>query len=136
VAHMAYNSSSIARHDAGHCTTPESGVQRRGDLRVVYMKIVKAGLGHRRTPRSAHNTYIFQDGFRSSVRPRTSRTRRHVNYPRSIKVRGSECGIEAIILGLITSIGGFLFGYDTVRQTWMALSITPTHESRVKSRPC
>lgn len=32
----------------------------------------------------------------------------------SVRVRGAECGIEAIILGVITSIGGFLFGYDTV----------------------
>ncbi|USP79805.1 hypothetical protein yc1106_07079 [Curvularia clavata] len=31
----------------------------------------------------------------------------------SVKIRGAECGIEAIMLGVITSIGGFLFGYDT-----------------------
>jgi SP family sugar:H+ symporter-like MFS transporter len=31
----------------------------------------------------------------------------------SIRVRGAECGIEAIMLGVITSIGAFLFGYDT-----------------------
>ncbi|KAF1941424.1 monosaccharide transporter-like protein [Clathrospora elynae] len=31
----------------------------------------------------------------------------------SIRVRGAECGIEAIVLGIMTSIGGFLFGYDT-----------------------
>ncbi|CAA9962239.1 High affinity glucose transporter ght1 [Pyrenophora teres f. maculata] len=31
----------------------------------------------------------------------------------SVRVRGAECGIEAILLGVITSIGGFLFGYDT-----------------------
>jgi len=31
----------------------------------------------------------------------------------AVKIRGAECGIEAIILGVITSIGGFLFGYDT-----------------------
>jgi len=34
---------------------------------------------------------------------------------RSIRVNGAECGIEAIMLGVVTSIGGFLFGYDTVR---------------------
>jgi SP family sugar:H+ symporter-like MFS transporter len=32
----------------------------------------------------------------------------------AIKIRGAEVGAEAIILGCITSIGGFLFGYDTV----------------------
>jgi hypothetical protein len=32
----------------------------------------------------------------------------------SVKIRGADCGIEAIMLGVITSIGGFLFGYDTV----------------------
>ncbi|KAA8622973.1 AraJ Arabinose efflux permease [Pyrenophora tritici-repentis] len=31
----------------------------------------------------------------------------------SVRIRGAECGIEAIMLGVITSIGGFLFGYDT-----------------------
>jgi len=33
----------------------------------------------------------------------------------SVRVRGEECGIEALMLGCVTSIGGFLFGYDTVR---------------------
>lgn len=28
----------------------------------------------------------------------------------SIKLRGAEVGIEAIMLGVVTSIGGFLFG--------------------------
>jgi len=28
-------------------------------------------------------------------------------------VRGAQCGVEAIMLGVVTSIGGFLFGYDT-----------------------
>jgi hypothetical protein len=28
----------------------------------------------------------------------------------SIKLRGAEVGIEAIMLGCVTSIGGFLFG--------------------------
>jgi hypothetical protein len=37
------------------------------------------------------------------------------NQFRSIKLRGAECGIEAVLLGCVTSIGGFLFGYDTVR---------------------
>jgi hypothetical protein len=37
-----------------------------------------------------------------------------MNNFRAIKVRGAECGIEAIMLGCVTSIGGFLFGYDTI----------------------
>ncbi|KAL2017227.1 hypothetical protein VTK56DRAFT_2386 [Thermocarpiscus australiensis] len=32
---------------------------------------------------------------------------------KSITVNGAACGAEALILGFITSIGGFLFGYDT-----------------------
>lgn len=32
---------------------------------------------------------------------------------RSITVNGAEVGIESILLGVVTSIGGFLFGYDT-----------------------
>lgn len=32
----------------------------------------------------------------------------------SLKIRGTAVGTEAIMLGVITSIGGFLFGYDTV----------------------
>ncbi|KAI6785489.1 High-affinity fructose transporter-like protein [Emericellopsis cladophorae] len=31
----------------------------------------------------------------------------------SVKINGADCGAEAIFLGVITSIGGFLFGYDT-----------------------
>lgn len=27
---------------------------------------------------------------------------------RSVRVRGADCGIEAIMLGVVTSIGGFL----------------------------
>jgi len=38
----------------------------------------------------------------------------NTNHLSAITVRGAPCGIEAIILGVITSIGGFLFGYDTV----------------------
>lgn len=34
---------------------------------------------------------------------------------RSVRINGADCGIEAIMLGVVTSIGGFLFGYDTVR---------------------
>ncbi|KAM6485948.1 general substrate transporter [Trichoderma sp. SZMC 28011] len=30
----------------------------------------------------------------------------------SIKVKGADCGVDAILLAIITSIGGFLFGYD------------------------
>jgi len=32
---------------------------------------------------------------------------------RSIRVNGAECGVESILLGVVTSVGGFLFGYDT-----------------------
>lgn len=32
-------------------------------------------------------------------------------YFSSIRVNGAECGAEAILLGAVTSIGGFLFGY-------------------------
>merc|ERR1712072_76541 len=30
----------------------------------------------------------------------------------SMKINGAHCGIEAIVLGIVTNIGGFLFGYD------------------------
>ncbi|KAF4971568.1 hypothetical protein FSARC_1634 [Fusarium sarcochroum] len=40
---------------------------------------------------------------------------------RSIKVSGADCGAEAILLGVITSIGGFLFGYDTGQISSMVL---------------
>ena len=32
---------------------------------------------------------------------------------RSIRINGADCGVEAILLGAVTSLGGFLFGYDT-----------------------
>lgn len=32
---------------------------------------------------------------------------------RSIRVNGAECGVESLFLGAVTSLGGFLFGYDT-----------------------
>ena len=32
---------------------------------------------------------------------------------KSFKVNGADCGAEALLLGITTSIGGFLFGYDT-----------------------
>ncbi|KAL2173447.1 MFS sugar transporter-like protein [Thermothelomyces heterothallicus CBS 202.75] len=32
---------------------------------------------------------------------------------KSIRINGADCGVEALILGAITAIGGFLFGYDT-----------------------
>ncbi|TFB00220.1 High-affinity glucose transporter ght2 [Trichoderma ghanense] len=31
---------------------------------------------------------------------------------KSVKVKGADCGIDALFLAIITSIGGFLFGYD------------------------
>lgn len=37
-----------------------------------------------------------------------------LTHGRSVKIRGAAVGTEAIMLGVITSIGGFLFGYDTV----------------------
>lgn len=40
---------------------------------------------------------------------------------RSIKVNGADCGAEALLLGVITSIGGFLFGYDTGQISSMLL---------------
>ncbi|CRK18702.1 hypothetical protein BN1723_011666 [Verticillium longisporum] len=40
---------------------------------------------------------------------------------KSIKVNGAEVGIESIMLGVITSIGGFLFGYDTGQISSMLL---------------
>ncbi|KAI1503707.1 high affinity glucose transporter ght1 [Biscogniauxia marginata] len=32
---------------------------------------------------------------------------------KSIRINGADCGVEALLLGAITSLGGFLFGYDT-----------------------
>ncbi|KAI7909977.1 high-affinity glucose transporter ght2 [Pyricularia oryzae] len=32
---------------------------------------------------------------------------------KSIRVNGAECGVESLFLGAVTSLGGFLFGYDT-----------------------
>jgi SP family sugar:H+ symporter-like MFS transporter len=32
---------------------------------------------------------------------------------RTVTINGAECGIEALFLAATTSIGGFLFGYDT-----------------------
>ena len=43
----------------------------------------------------------------------------------AIKVNGAECGIEAIMLGVVTSIGGFLFGYDTGQELNLTTSLTP-----------
>lgn len=39
----------------------------------------------------------------------------------SVTVRGAKCGIEAIMLACVTSIGGFLFGYDTGQISSMLL---------------
>ncbi|KAM4054399.1 major facilitator superfamily protein [Hirsutella rhossiliensis] len=40
---------------------------------------------------------------------------------KSIKVNGADCGVEAFILGATTSVGGFLFGYDTGQISAMLL---------------
>ncbi|PHH88542.1 hypothetical protein CDD83_7409 [Cordyceps sp. RAO-2017] len=40
---------------------------------------------------------------------------------KSIRVNGAECGAEALILGATTSVGGFLFGYDTGQISGMLL---------------
>ncbi|KJZ80124.1 hypothetical protein HIM_00838 [Hirsutella minnesotensis 3608] len=40
---------------------------------------------------------------------------------KSFKVNGADCGVEAIILGATTSVGGFLFGYDTGQISGMLL---------------
>ncbi|KAK4155299.1 general substrate transporter [Chaetomidium leptoderma] len=39
----------------------------------------------------------------------------------SIRINGADCGVEALILGVITSLGGFLFGYDTGQISGMLL---------------
>ncbi|KAI1334032.1 high affinity glucose transporter ght1 [Xylariaceae sp. FL0016] len=40
---------------------------------------------------------------------------------KAIVVNGAECGVEAILLGATTSLGGFLFGYDTGQISGMLL---------------
>lgn len=40
---------------------------------------------------------------------------------KSIKINGADCGVEALILGATTSVGGFLFGYDTGQISAMLL---------------
>ncbi|TDZ20001.1 High-affinity fructose transporter ght6 [Colletotrichum orbiculare MAFF 240422] len=39
----------------------------------------------------------------------------------SIRINGADCGVEALVLGVVTSIGGFLFGYDTGQISSMLL---------------
>ncbi|PHH59262.1 hypothetical protein CDD81_3519 [Ophiocordyceps australis] len=31
---------------------------------------------------------------------------------RSVTINGARCGIESITMGIVTSMAGFLFGYD------------------------
>jgi SP family sugar:H+ symporter-like MFS transporter len=40
----------------------------------------------------------------------------------SIKLRGAEVGIEAIMLGCVTSIGGFLFGTLDCRHAQVSIA--------------
>lgn len=47
----------------------------------------------------------------------------HLHPHRSIKINGADCGVESIILGIMTSIGGFLFGYDTGQISGMLLFV-------------
>lgn len=44
----------------------------------------------------------------------SSRQRRHahVSLYRKVRIHGAQCGVEALLLAVITSIGGFIFGYD------------------------
>lgn len=35
-----------------------------------------------------------------------------VSCVRSIKIKGADCGFDALFLAIVTSIAGFLFGYD------------------------
>jgi len=52
----------------------------------------------------------------------------------SIRVNGAECGIEAIALGVVTSIGGFLFGYDTVSSnsiTHLSIKLTIGRQGQI-----
>lgn len=44
---------------------------------------------------------------------------------RSIRVNGADCGVESILLGVVTSVGGFLFGYDTGQISGEPLFLTP-----------
>ncbi|KAF2786776.1 general substrate transporter [Melanomma pulvis-pyrius CBS 109.77] len=39
----------------------------------------------------------------------------------SVRINGADCGIEAIMLGVVTSVGGSLFGYDTGQISSMLL---------------
>ncbi|KAI1494342.1 high affinity glucose transporter ght1 [Biscogniauxia mediterranea] len=40
---------------------------------------------------------------------------------KAVRINGAECGVEALLLGAITSLGGFLFGYDTGQISSMLL---------------
>jgi hypothetical protein len=75
--------------------------------------------------KSLHSVLVPQQG--SSVRYPTD------TLTRSIRVNGADCGAEAILLGVITSIGGFLFGKLVVVEDAVSEMLTTMY--RVRHRP-